>query len=441
MSEAVDLLPPRLRATFDALEGAGIPYVVLRGFDPIDELATSFDIDMFIPASALASAEPVLEACGWRRRRTQVGRLPHLFFDAWEGPGGLVRSIDVVTALCFGDESRVLRGDTAVAQRSVLVEGIRVPSPWMTAFCFALHVLLDKGGLSEANIRRGASMRARCEPAPDGQDELRTLFGAEALSLTQRFLDHVGTPDVQVFQSLRADAERLPALTARPWLARWHRARVRWRQLVRPVARVAILGIDGSGKSTVVETLRKTGGTVRVHSGYLGYNSYRTLPARWLASAKKSRWDRGATTGIVSRLLNSLDVLWRPFELAARMLIAEHRAEIVLYDRFPFGQDDGRPTSLYGRCMLAYTRAARALLPSPDLLVMLDGDDHTIWSRKREMPFETHVATQARYRELIRGLPWDTAVVRSDGALTDTIEGLRQAMRGCAAIQRKLYGA
>jgi thymidylate kinase len=439
-----DPIAGRLRATFEALNAAGVPYVVLRGFDPLDEMTTSLDIDMFIPAAALAAARPVLEGAGWRCRRTQVGRLPHLFFDCWDAPGGLVRSIDVVTALSFGADACVLRGDAAVVETSVLHEGVRVPSPWMTAFCFALHVLLDKGGLSDANAQRLVRMRARCMADPDGVISLRTSFGDEALALTRDTLDLLDLTDARqamAFAALRARAEMLPVLTARPLLARWHAMQVRWRQFVRPVARIAILGIDGSGKSTLVSTATQHGATVRIHNGYLGNNSFRTPPAKWIIAALHTRRSRGETSGLPLRILASLDALWRPFELAARMAIAEHRAEIVLYDRFPLGQDDGKPTTRWGRVMLAYTRTARAILPQPDLVVLLDGDDHTIWSRKQEMPFDVHVKTQAGYRALLASLPWPTALVRTDGSLSETLDGLRNAMTSCSGIQAKLYGS
>jgi thymidylate kinase len=310
----------------------------------------------------------------------------------------------------------------------------------MTAFCFALHVLLDKGGLSEANAQRLTRMRARCEADPDGAALLESRFGVEAVSLTRALLAFGAAPDAPAFAALRARAEQLPVLAPRPWLTRWHAARVRWRQLWRPVARIAILGIDGSGKSTLVSTATRHGATVRIHNGYLGNNSFRTPPAKWLIAALHRRRSRGETSGLPLRVLANLDALWRPFELAARMLIAEHRAEIVLYDRFPLGQDDGAPTTRWGRVMRSYTRTARAILPQPDLVVLLDGDDHTIWSRKKEMPFELHVKTQARYRALLASLPWPTALVRTDRDLGDTLDGLRQAILACPGIQAKLYG-
>jgi len=181
-------------------------------------------------------------------------------------------------------------------------------------------------------------------------------------------------------------------------------------------------------------------GTLRIHSGYLGNNAYRTPPAKWLSRTIGQERAKPAPSELRLRVLVNIDTFWRPFELAARMLIAEHRAELVLYDRFPIGQDDGAPTTRWGRLVFAYTKLARRLLPSPDLVILLDGDDHTIWSRKQEMPFEVHVRTQARYRAMLERLPVEHARVRTDGTLDQSFDGIRQAMADCRTLQRKLYG-
>jgi len=436
-----DPLPPAVRAAFAQLQAHDIPHVLLRGYTPVSELAASLDIDVFIPAHALDRATPVLEAAGWRRRKVQTGRFPHVFFDNWESASGVVRSIDVVTSLCYGRELRGLGDDERIIESRVADHGVCVPAPWMAAFCFALHVLLDKGGLSVANRQRGLSLRERCERDTTSAAMLSEHFGADAASLTRAFLDSLDGDDARDLRTLIASAERLPSLRRQPIRAFWHRAGVRWRQFRRPVGRVAIFGIDGSGKSTLVHMATERSGTMRIHNGYLGNNAYRTPPAKWLSKTIGRELGAATRSEFRLRILVNLETFWRPFELFARMMIAEHRAELVLYDRFPIGQDDGTPTTRWGRLVFAYTRLSRALLPSPDLVILLDGDDRVIWSRKQEMPFEAHVRTQTRYRALIGQLTIEHATVRTDGTLAESFERLRLAMANSRSLQNKLYGA
>jgi thymidylate kinase len=436
-----DPLPPAVRAAFARLQAREIPHVLLRGYTPVSELAESLDIDVFIPAHALERATPALEEAGWRRRKVQTGRFPHVFFDNWESASGVVRSIDVVTSLCFGRDLYRLRDDERIIESSVADHGVCVPAPWIAAFCFALHVLLDKRGLSVANRQRGRSLRERCERDPSSAAMLSEHFGADAESLTRDFLDSLDGDDTHDMRALIVRAERLPTLRGQPVRAFWHRAGVRWRQLRRPVGRVAIFGVDGSGKSTLVQMATERSGTMRIHNGYLGNNAYRTPPAKWLTKTIGRELAAPTRSELRLRILVNLETFWRPFELFARMMIAEHRAELVLYDRFPIGQDDGNPTTRWGRLVFRYTRLSRALLPVPDLVILLDGDDRIIWSRKQEMPFEAHVRTQTRYRALVEQLTAEHATVRTDGSLAESFERLRLAMASSRSLQDKLYGA
>lgn len=437
-----DPLAGPVRDAFNALNESAARYVVLRGFEPIAELAWSADIDVFIPETELARVGALLNSVGWRRRRSQTGRLPHQFFDNWESDIALVRSLDVVTSLRYGKDSRyVLRNAESVLSTSVMEQGVRVPSPWMAAFCFALHVILDKGVVSSANARRGVTMLQKCHTHSEGKDVLTENFGAGALELVEDFFEVLGKNGSGELLHLPARAVALPCLAHDIVGPRLHAIRTRWRQLLRPVARVAVLGIDGSGKSTVVDKMSKGGGTVSVHSAYLGHNHYRTLPARWLSRRLGEMRERGNTSGVTYRVLANIDALWQPFEQLARMMIAEHRAELVFYDRFPLGQDDGHPSTLWGKVLLAYKRFMRSLLPGPDLVILLDGDDRVIWERKQEMPFDVHVRTQISYRELLATLSYSTAVVRSDDVLEATLVGVRRALRKCQHVQGKIYGA
>ena len=239
---------------------------------------------------------------------------------------------------------------------------------------------------------------------------------------------------------LAARARRLAVLRPRQVLARYDRIRGRIRRLLRPVARVAILGIDGSGKSTIVSALTASPSTLRVGSGYLGSNSFRTPPSRWMVAWLAHRRAAGDEASIAFRVVANLHSIWWPIELLVRVMIAEHTSELVLYDRFPLGQDDTDPTTSWGRLVAEYSRFGDRLLPRPDLVVLLDGDDRTIWERKRESTFEVHQRTQASYRSLVARLPGETVTVYTDRPPSESVIAIKRALASSPAIRRKIYG-
>ena len=431
-------LHPVLRTTFEALGSAAPDYVVLRGFDPLDELERSIDIDVFIPASAIARVTAALRLVGWRKREHQIERFPHLFFDSWTGEHGFVRSLDVVTDLCYGPGLHSLRDAGRVGRHGRTIDGVRIPEPWMAAFMFALHVALDKGSLSEPNALRARAMLGTCRAAPEGRAILEREFGVEAGTFVESFFRSIDQPSEVA--ALGDEARALPQLRGRPIWARMHRVVKRLIQLRRPVARIAVIGIDGSGKSTLVNAITSAPSTIRIGSGYLGSNHYRSTPSRWLQGALTRHRGRGDTGSFAYRVLANADALWSPFELLFRMLIAEHRREVVLYDRFPLGQDDTTPTTTWGRFIAAYTRWSRWFMPAPDLVVLLDGDEQTLWSRKKESPFEAHAASQRAYRQLLERLPYETVRIRTDGPLESAYRDFRTALTDSRAVQSKIYG-
>ncbi len=432
-------MDPRLRRAFDNLGDAAVPYVVLRGYDPLDELASSVDVDVFVPQRAMIAAEAALSAAGWARRASQTGRHPHCFFDAWDGAAGVVRSIDVVSELCYGDSLRVVRGSDAVAARGVVLEGVRRPAAWDALVMLTLHILLDKQGMSAQNHHRLARAAARAAAEPSGRPLAAETFGGDALALVDEVAQRQPEPGSSLAE-LSARAARLHRLRARPVLARMTRLRARWRQFWRPTARVAILGIDGTGKSTLIESLTRAPSTLRIWHGYLGHNAFRTPLAKWLERqlAPYARPDHRGSQ-LWHRILANLRTLWWPLELAARMVVAEHRSELVLYDRFPIGQDLGSPTTRWGRLMLGYVRLSHAVLPRPDLVILLDGDDRVVWERKQESPFEVHQAVQARYRATVRAFRGESVFVRTDTSREESLDALRAAIAASPTIRRKLY--
>jgi thymidylate kinase len=439
----VNALPPGpLRDLFDALGAARIPYVVLRGYLPLAELTDSLDIDVYIPRRALPAAAAVLSSRGWLERRHQTGRYPHRFFDNFAAPGRVCTMLDVVTDLCYGDRLYTLAGAEQVLGTTSMVDDVRVPHPWIAQFLFSLHVLLDKDALSEANARRGRELWALCLANADGALLLERGFGATARALTEAFGAWVAAAGgTEGFALLRRQATALSCLRAQPvrgWLDRW---RVRVRNRTRRPFRIAVLGMDGAGKSTMIRHALGLPCPLPIGAGYLGYNEFTTPPFRWMIARLAALAEAGRGDSVQVRVLDKVRALWWPVELYARMRRAERGKAIVLYDRYPFPRyerEEG-PTTFPGRVMERFERFWTAVLPQPDALLFCDGEPEVLWRRKQEYPFAVYGRAHARYVRLYQEFRRERHLLRTDQPLPKTLATIPEILRGSLALRRRLY--
>lgn len=415
-------LPPAIRSVFEALDAAAIPYVVLRGYLPAGELRSSTDIDVFIPSAHRRRAEGVINSVGWRPRRSQTGRFPHRFFDRFDVPGRLSTTLDVVYDLVYGTHFHGLSHPNSVTEDPDRVDGVAVPRPWISALIFALHVLLDKRTLSHANRARALALAALCSAGPGGRRLVQDTWGPDAGALTQAFLDAVkmGHDDLE---ALGAQAAALPCLATRPLTRVLDASRVRLaRARARPL-RIAVVGMDGSGKSTLITRLSAVPSGLGFGSAYLGENNFLLKPFIAVTALLQRRKARHGPRSMLVRVLSKVRALLLPIELYARMRRAEAWSAIVLYDRYPFPayDRDHRVATPGAFAMSAYERCWASLLPQPDILWWCDGNPETLWARKREYPFADFQRGHERLQTLYDAFSGAKQVIRTDGALDDTI--------------------
>jgi thymidylate kinase len=438
---AVEQLPPGLvRDLFATLERAGIRYVLLRGYLPASEITTALDIDVYIPRADHARAARVLTRSGWRVRRAQTGRYPHRFYDHVDDPTRLCVMLDVVDALCYGPARHELRQPELVLTASERVAGVWVPHPWIALFTFALHVLLDKEHLSDANAARGRALWKVCLERAAEASIVADAYGDAAALLTAAFGDWVREPAVGGFAALQRRARALSCLRPRPVLALFDAMVKRWRwRRARPL-RFAIVGMDGSGKSTLIESVRSLGSPLPIGTAYLGHNQYRTRLFREILE-RLDQAKRAAPNGLAVRLWDKARALAWPLELYARMRAAEWGRALVFYDRYPFPdfERDDMPTTLPGHVMHLYERLWTWALPHPDVLWLCDGDPRLLWSRKQEYSFAVFERGRQRYHDLLERFPGEREVVRTDGSLVELVASLPALIRRPRGFLRLLY--
>ncbi len=246
------------------LQGDGVPHVVLRGVRNFPHHATGSDVDLMVRPQDARFVELVLDGIGRRMNcavyaRHRAGFLTQLYLHGRSEDGQhSFLTVDLHTSeACFGvpflEADELLPGHTDET-------GLQVPTKWIGALVNFLGPWLSGGvikthyleTLAEVMGTEDADVRARC----------RRWFG---LSRGDGIADAVYARDLKTLSQMNRSARRSlmwRALMHKPVRRSFAMLRFALATRVRPFWKprgmtLAVIGTDGTGKSTLLEALHE----------------------------------------------------------------------------------------------------------------------------------------------------------------------------------------
>lgn len=313
-------------------------------------------------------------------------------------------------------------------------------------FCSYLVRKVMKGSLDEAQSRR---LTQRYAEDPAGCEEQLGRFFAEATA--KLIVDSARTGDWEPVRSrlepLRDQLLHTVARGQSPGLL-LYRFRTVWRRL-RPLIHppglmVAFLGVDGAGKSTVMERIERD-----LASAFARTKAYhkRTFPSalnwirrRW-GNRSHSQAHRANSESSIStrhgehrrpprKFAGSLAKLlfwWLDYTLLGYVMDVYPsltRSTLVLFDRYYHDLLVDARRYRYGGPSWAITWMSR-LIPRPDLIILLDASPEVLYARKQEATFADVSRQREAYLNVVEGLP-NGHVVDSSKPLDEVISETEQ---------------
>jgi thymidylate kinase len=397
-----DLIPRALAS----LEGSGVTFALLPSIS--GEGSTGRVVDVLLRATDIAAAERCVAGIGWLRAHS-AGHGSHRFHVLYDTTTGTWHQLRFLTRLDFGP-TQAYRTQLAAAclSRRVCRDGVPVVRSEDAFWLLFLRLAWE-----DATPGRWAQLH-------------RCVAGAGARGPVAEFLATLlpgGLADLEnVFAAIRArDWEHVRRIQ-RQLQGRWRRARradivrahagnwlLRRISIARsPGSSLALLGLDGAGKSTVAAKLRAEvpWPTVSLYMGVWKESSLDRLVRHIVGAQLALRLGRLARTNLVMRYQRALGRV---------VLLDRHVVDATL--PAPDLDWKGRVSAV----LVLRTAAA------PDRLVFLDAPAEVVFARKGELTIEELRQRRNHYLEMSERYPqWVT--IDAGRPLTDVLADVSEIL-------------
>lgn len=428
---------------FTVLNEAGIQYAVMRNYETLPYNSGGSDLDILVvPEDAKALKEFLIQAIA------QAGGVPigHTsavgFFkvfalgnhasppETWWG-----QCIDVNVGLVFKGLTIFDDGEWLSLTRRH--NGIVVLSDDIAGVLGVLKEVLHNSRLPSRYLpaARSAAEREWGLIAAALQP-----MGSNAIGLLHKLVASYANEDEVTLQSLKLrNALFAHAVRRRPFVSLGRRFLCWWSMIQRYAMPsgivIAILGVDGSGKSTVINAIKPVLDMATHNATFVHHLRPGLLPPLARLKGKRKVLSGpvldphgsipSGTIGSLLRLVYLTIDYILGYWLRTRLQIAKQPA-IVIFDRYAYdmGLDPRRfRINLPGWAVECFTRC----VPTPDLILCLFADSKTIIARKQELSLE-ETRRQVEALRIFAEKQANTELISTEGSVEEVRERVLRAL-------------
>jgi thymidylate kinase len=387
-----------VRRAYSALDDAGVTWCALHGGDEL--LHPAHDVDLLVAAGDRPRLEEALTGAGFLAVAS-FSTGGHVLFSGHEAGGGVL--VDAVTELSYGSlgspavnwlRPRLETGAaTACLERRVrdAEAGAWVLAPDDEFWTLVLNCVVDKRKVAERHARRLLELApsARADGALARSVDRACPPGWSAADVVEAVLDGRWDELVALGPSLaERSTRRHPVANRAKWFAvgvtrlgRNVRARLR----AGPAISVALLGTDGSGKSTLCARIPQAS----------------ALPCRVLYMGLWKQQPRGLVHQIGQVAFRPLR-MWRAYLTG---LLWRLQGTVVVFDRYAYDALVP-PAPPFVKAKQLYFSSLAALCPDSDVAVLLDAPAEAVLARRPgEDTLERLEAARRGYLSLTSKIP------------------------------------
>lgn len=426
-----------LRELFEELTTNRIPYAVMRNHETLPYSSGGSDLDILVLPEDATKVEEILLQAVAQARGTPIGATKTICFfqvyalgnapshlDGWWG-----QCVDVYSGLLF--KGLPLLDDRAWAQFIGKHHGVSALSAGFAGVLGVLKELLNNNHLPPRYL--ASARTAAFQEWPVLAAALRPM-GSKALGVLHQLLTAT-TEDADLTRQCRQlrSAVMAHALRHHPFTTLRQRFLSWWSKVQRYMSPsgsvIAILGVDGVGKSTVINAIKPAldaathNATVVQHLRPTLLPPLARLKGKGAGASGPVLDPHGSTpSGTPGSLLRlgylTLDYILG-YWLRIRPQIAKQPA-IVIFDRYAYDMALDPRRFRIGLPGWAAGLFA-SLAPRPDLIICLHADPEVITARKQELPLaETRRQVEA-LRTFAKGQS-NAVLISTEGSIEEVRE-------------------
>lgn len=406
-----------LKDFFDRLNKSGVCYCVLRNYETLPDSLGGSDLDLLVQEDRLDEIYKLVKNIAYLHGGRCISCIDDFkvtvinarFCGKYED-SSLWWGLPIDLFATVGLRQYEYFETTSILENSSMYRGVSVASPGDSAITAFLKECLANGK-SRKNYEKDAS-RAYMADESRYRKIMKDFFGLRVARLWGRYLTCGGDAKTLRQISRRARwALSLRALSRNParavkntCISYWRR----WKRILKPPGfSIAIVGTDGSGKSTLIdgiEPIMEAALHKKPRYEHLRPNlfpSIANLFGRPGVNGPVTDPHAGKPSGFIgsfARLLYySLDYIFGYWLRVYPVLVKKQN--LFLFDRYHY---DYLVDPLRSRIKLPkwVIKAVTAFFPQPNLVLCLGGDPVVIHARKPEMPLE-EIERQVRELKLL----------------------------------------
>lgn len=439
-----------LFSLFKMLKDKGIHYAVMRNYHALPNSLDSSDLDILVEERKRKQILLVLGQCVEKNWGAAIGVVRQRGFAKIFLFGGKHWNwgarLDITFRSVYGSVALMLDENVAF-RHGFQHNGVSVMSMEDAAVLGVLKELLHNDRLPERYLGSAASA------VTDKWEEVQATFspiGGKALGLLRDIcLSSADMPDLKKKSRQLRRSVLWHAFKRDPFGYAKGRVSHQWSRIERlispPGLMVAILGTDGSGKSTVIDAITPVLESATHGAFYVQHLRPTLLPPLARLKGKTSGVQGPVTDPHGSKPSGIPGSLFRLAYLVAdyvigywikvRPRIAKSPA-IVLFDRYAYDLEmDPRRFRIKLPNWLLHP--ATKMAPKPDLIFCLDGEAEEIQQRKKELPLEEVERQLAFIRDFAAHHP-NAVLISTRGTVEETREQVLETLREYCLVRNPL---